>query len=119
MLTYHAHAARTRTCTHSCLCPSPTWALRPSSPSLSIKPGLDVKLQDFWNVYDAWNVYVSYGVGEPMPTVNETIYNEVGGGGPGYHTYYTCITRAYTYYTYVTRAHTYYTYITRAHTYQR
>lgn len=54
-----------------------TEALRAQVATLA--PGLNTSLAQFWNVFDAFNVWRTYRLGEPMPDLPDTLYQQVVG----------------------------------------
>jgi hypothetical protein len=52
----------------------------------AISPALNTSLANWWNVFDAFNVQRTYGVGDPMPPIDDSTYQQVRPWGlPGAH----------------------------------
>ncbi|KAJ9534014.1 hypothetical protein QJQ45_027114, partial [Haematococcus lacustris] len=49
--------------------PLPAW--------LQLAPGLDCSLENWWNVYDAWNVWQTFGIGDPLPALNTSMFTQL------------------------------------------
>ncbi|KAJ9532610.1 hypothetical protein QJQ45_010698 [Haematococcus lacustris] len=52
-----------------------TAALRAGFQALA--PGLDCSLENWWNVYDAWNVWQTFGIGDPLPALNTSMFSQL------------------------------------------
>ena len=43
----------------------------------SLLPAGNTSLANWWNIYDGYNVWRTYGVGDPMPAINNATFAQV------------------------------------------